>query len=357
MVPGLQKFSEGRWIMGHKRIAFTDHGHTKSLNNLSGIEQLQGLQTKSLPALFAVSVLALPAKVPSGQNSKSAAESILHMARHGAYALANYQANWFLVLCAVVIFAVLWAAYQLRLGRLHRDFDVRLEARVAERTRIARDLHDTLLQSLHGLLLRLQVISQLLPESEAKTKLDSTIQQVSDAIAESRDAVQGLRTSIVEYNDLAQAVNALGEELATTSKNDRSAVFVLIVEGKPRDLHPVVRDDIYRISAEALRNAFRHGQADRVEVEIRYDNEQFRLRVRDDGRGIDPAALSGQNGIGHYGLHGMRERAALIRAKLVVWSEVGAGTEVELRVPSDIAFTAIRKYPRLIRNAPGMARA
>ena len=96
----------------------------------------------------------------------------------------------------------------------------------------------------------------------------------------------------------------------------------------------MVRDEIYKIAAEALRNAFRHAQAGRVEVEIRYDDEQFRLRIRDDGKGIDPVVLASQGIEGHYGLRGMPERAALMGGKLAVWSEVGAGTEVELRLPA-----------------------
>ena len=112
----------------------------------------------------------------------------------------------------------------------------------------------------------------------------------------------------------------------------------MAVEGQTRDLHPIVRDEIYKIAAEALRNAFRHAHAERVEVEIRYDNEQFRLRVRDDGKGIDPAVLADQGIEGHYGLRGMPERAALIGGKLAVWSEAGAGTEVELRFPASIVY-------------------
>ena len=104
-----------------------------------------------------------------------------------------------------------------------------------------------------------------------------------------------------------------------------------------------MRDEIYRIAAEALRNAFRHAQARQIEVEIRYDNQQFRLRVRDDGKGIDTVVLSGQGPGGHYGLPGMRERAKLIGGKLVVWSEVGAGTEVELGIPAGTAYATAPK--------------
>src|SRR5208337_3346295 len=226
---------------------------------------------------------------------------------------AYYQTNWFRALCATVFFALLWAAYQLRVRHLHKQFEMTLEARVGERTSIARDLHDTLLQSLHGLLLRFQIVSELLPERpvEAKEQLDKTIDRAAEAITEGRDAVQGLRASTVQTNDLARAINTLGEELATNPANYGSPAFRVTVEGDPRDLHPILRDEIYRIAAEALRNAFNHAVARRVEVEIRYDNQQFRLRVRDDGKGMDTAVLSGEEPEGHYGLPGMRERGKL----------------------------------------------
>ena len=226
-----------------------------------------------------------------------------------------------------------------------------MEARVGERTRIARELHDTLLQSFHGLLLRFQTVSQLLPDRpvEAKEKLDTAIDQAAGAITEGRDAVQGLRASTIQGNDLALAISTLGEELAADPNNHRAA-FRVAVEGEARDLHPILRDEIYKIAAEALRNAFRHAQARQVEVEIRYDDEQFRLRVRDDGKGIDPAILSRQDSAGHYGLHGMRERATLIGGKLTVWSEVDAGTEVELRVPASTAYASARRVSWLSRK-------
>jgi signal transduction histidine kinase len=173
--------------------------------------------------------------------------------------------------------------------------------------------------------------------------LDSTIERAAQAITEGRDAVQGLRASTVQTNDLALAVSTLGEEFAIDLAPKESTACRVTVEGVARDLHPILRDEIYRIAAEVLRNAYRHAQARQIEVEIRYDNEQFRLRVRDDGKGIDPAILSRQKSEGHYGLPGMRERAKLIGGKLVIWSEVGAGTEVELRIPAGVAYASASK--------------
>jgi signal transduction histidine kinase/ligand-binding sensor domain-containing protein len=248
--------------------------------------------------------------------------------------------GWFRATCAGVFLVLLWASYQLRVRQLHHQFELTLDARVGERTRIARELHDTLLQSFHGLLLRFQTVSYLLPErpAEAKAKLDGAIEHAVKAITEGRDAVQGLRASTIEPNDLAVAVRTLGDELATDASAYPPSDFHVGVEGEPRDLHPILRDEIYKIAAEALRNAFRHAHAGRVEVEIRYDDEQFRLRVRDDGKGIDPAVLASQGPEGHYGLRGMSERAELIGGKLTVWSEAGAGTEVELHVPASIVY-------------------
>ncbi len=258
---------------------------------------------------------------------------------------AFYQTNWFRALCAVLLLALVWAIHQMRVRQLHHDFTLTLEARVRERISIARELHDTLLQSFQGLMLRFEIVSQFLPDRpiEAKEKLEGAMKQAADAITEGRDAVQGLRASTVQTNDLARATNALGEELASDPANHGSPAFRVTVEGGPRDLHPILRDEIYRIATEALRNAFHHAQARQVEVEIRYDNQQFRLRVRDDGKGIDPAVLSGHGREGHFGLPGMRERAKAIGGKLVVWSEVGSGTEVELHIPAEAAYARAAK--------------
>ena len=164
------------------------------------------------------------------------------------------------------------------------------------------------------------------------------IQQAAKAITEGRDAVQGLRASTVERNDLAVAIRTLGDELATDATSHKPSTFTVEVEGESRDLHPILRDEIYKIAAEALRNAFRHAHAGQVEVEIRYDRDEIRVRVRDNGRGIDKAVLAAQGIDGHYGLRGMPERAAVSGGNLTVWSEDGAGTEVELRLPAATVY-------------------
>ena len=264
---------------------------------------------------------------------------------------AYYQTNRFRIFCAFGFLALLWAAYQWRVRQLQKQFEITLDARVNERTRIARDLHDTLLQSFHGLLLRFQTVFQLLPERplEAKEKLGSVIEEAAEAITEGRDAVQGLRDSTVQGNDLALAISTLGEELTTDSSNHRPA-FSVAVEGSSRDLHPILRDETYKIAAEGLRNAFRHSGAKRVEVEIRYDNEQFQLRIRDDGKGIDAAVLEAKAAERHYGLPGMRERATVMGGKITIWSKVDTGTEIELRIPAGAAYSKKQKRARLSRK-------
>jgi signal transduction histidine kinase len=253
---------------------------------------------------------------------------------------AFWQTWWFRVSCVVAFLVLLWALYQLRLRQVARQFNIRLEERVSERTRIARDLHDTLLQSFHGVLLRFQGAYNLFPTrpDEAQKTLASAIDEAAQAITEGRYAIQGLRSSTVVTNDLARAISTLGEVLRTSETSQDSAVFHVEVEGTPRELHPILRDEVYRIAGEALRNAFQHAQAQRIEVEIRYDKRRFRLQVRDDGKGIDPKLLNEGGRPGHYGLRGMRERAKLLGGKLAVWSELDSGTELELRIPASHAY-------------------
>lgn len=174
---------------------------------------------------------------------------------------------------------------------------------------------------------------------EAQKTLATVIDQARQAIAEGRDAVQRLRSSTLASNDLARAISMLGEELSTHHSGNHSPEFRVQVAGTPRDLAPILRDDVYRIASEAVRNAFQHSRAQRIEVEIRYDQRQLRLRIRDDGRGIDPKVLEAGARAGHYGLPGVHERAKLIGGKLTVWSELDSGTEAELSIPAAIAYS------------------
>lgn len=256
-----------------------------------------------------------------------------------------WQTWWFISLSIALLMVLVVSAYSYRLREVEKEFRARLEERVSERTRIARDLHDTLLQSFQGLLLSFQTVYDLLParSTEAKETLGNAINEAADAIMEGRDAIQGLRVSTVETNELALAIGIIREELATDEANRTSAAFRVEVEGTQRNLNPILRDEVYRIAGEALRNAFRHAQAKQIEVEIHYDDRQFRLSIRDDGKGIAPEMLAGNGFTGHYGLHGMRERAKVAGGKLAVWSALDSGTEVELTIP---ALTAYGISPR-----------
>jgi signal transduction histidine kinase len=215
---------------------------------------------------------------------------------------------------------------------------LRFEERLSERTRIARELHDTLLQSFQALMFHFQAVNDQLPPGKAKDALERVLDQADQAIIEGRDAIQNLRSSTTVTNDLAQAMTALGDELAGAHDGDHAApAFRVSIEGRARDLHPILRDDIYRIAREALRNAFQHAQASNIEAEITYSERILRLRIRDDGKGIDPQHLNAGRD-GHWGLPGMRERAQQIGGQLDMWSEVGAGTELDLRIPGSIAY-------------------
>jgi signal transduction histidine kinase/ligand-binding sensor domain-containing protein len=246
---------------------------------------------------------------------------------------AYYQTNWFRALIAALVFGAAWGLYRYRLYQIAREFSVRLEERVSERTRLARDLHDTLLQSFHGLMLRFQAVSRLLPDGKAKEQLEQTLERADQAIAEGRSAVYDLRSSTTETNELSEALTAVGNEL---SKED-AAEFSLVVEGEARDLHPIIRDELYRIAREALSNAFKHAHARHVEAEIEYGERLFRLRIRDDGEGI-PTEILDQGRPGHYGLPGIRERARQVGSDLTIWSRAHSGTEIDLSLAASIAY-------------------
>ena len=262
---------------------------------------------------------------------------------------AYYQTNWFLALCAIFFMAFAWSAYLLRLRNLHKQFEMTLEARVGERTRIARDLHDTLLQSFHGLLFRFQAARNLLPKrpEEAIEALDGALIRAEQALEEGRHSIQELRPGLSAESDLDQMLIATSQELASSNHaEDGSPRFKVIVEGARRGLAPGIQEEIIRIARELLRNAFKHARAHQIEAEIRYDSDVFRLVVRDDGKGINPKILKDGGRPGHWGLLGVHERARGIGARLEFWSEAEAGTEVRLTLPAAMAYEKSRSRPR-----------
>src|SRR6185369_999604 len=262
---------------------------------------------------------------------------------------AIYQTNWFRLACVALLVGLLWAGYQLRVRQLAHQFNMTLDARVTERTRIARELHDTLLLSFQGLLLRFQSVLKMLPErpAEARERLEGALDQAAAAITEGRDAVQGLRSSAVQTNDLANGIFAIGQELMAVAPAADSPIIDVDVQGVPRNLNPIVRDEAYRIAGEALRNAFRHAEARRIAVEVRYDRRQFSVRVRDDGKGFEEKSVTRAALGGHFGLPGMRERSEVVGGRLEVWSKINSGTQIQLSIPGAIAYDGSRRRSRL----------
>ena len=258
---------------------------------------------------------------------------------------AFVQTGWFIALYVAGGAAAVWALVRLRVRRLHRRLEERMEVRLNERTRIARELHDSLLQGFQGLMFRLQAVRQLLPErpGDATKYLDSAMQVGDQAIGEGRDAVQNLRSPSFDERDLATSLSALGTELGGIDPPSKPQ-YRVVVEGRPRELTAVVRDVAYRIAREAVCNAYQHAKAGHIETEVTFGDVDLTVRVRDDGIGVDPQILERGQRRGHWGLPGMRERSESFGGHLRVWSEGNAGTEVELRVPADIAYLEPRRF-------------
>lgn len=247
---------------------------------------------------------------------------------------AFYQTGGFFALCAVAFAGFVGSAYRWRVRQMRASLDQRFEERLAERTRIAQDLHDTLLQGFLSASMQLYVATEELPPDEpARGRLERVQLQMRQVIDEGRAALRGLRSSAASVDDLEASLSRVPGELGLQEAVD----FRVVVEGRARPILPIARDEIYRIAREALVNAFQHSGASRIEVEIEYTAKQLRIVVRDDGKGIDSDVLRvGRED--HWGLSGMRERAERIGARLQVWSRAGSGTEVELAVPGEVAY-------------------
>jgi signal transduction histidine kinase len=252
-----------------------------------------------------------------------------------------YQTTWFMILATTTVILLGVFVYRARVHRAVDRIQARFQERMDERTRIARDLHDTVLQSFQGVLLKFSAVKYSIRDrpDEAEETLERLLAQGREAIVEGRNAVQGLRASTVVSNDLARAVTALGEELLADRSDPHNPHFGVQVEGAPRDFVPVLRDEVYLLAGEALRNAFHHAEARRIEVHIHYDHRELRMLVKDDGKGIDPQILSAGGRTGHHGLAGMHERAKLAGGKLALTSKPDSGTEVDLTIPASVAYT------------------
>jgi signal transduction histidine kinase len=246
---------------------------------------------------------------------------------------AWYQTNWFRALCLISGGFVVCLIYRLRVRQISRAISARFDERLAERTRMARDLHDTFLQTVQGSKL---VADDALEPSTDLIRMRRAMEQLSvwlgRATEEGRAALNSLRTATTQTNDLAEALRRVTQDGVIPS----SMTVTFSVVGGAREIHPIVRDEIYRIGYEAIRNAGTHSGATQLEVELRYADD-LTLRVSDNGIGIDPA-VADRGKDGHFGLQGMRERAARIGGKLTLVSSSNSGTEIRLIVPGAIIF-------------------
>jgi ligand-binding sensor domain-containing protein len=247
---------------------------------------------------------------------------------------AFWQTWWFRVACLAGCCLMILAIYRLHIHQLTKRLNVGFQERLAERTRIAQELHDTLLQGVLSASLQLDVAEDQLPEdSPAKPLLKRVLQLMGTVTEEGRNALRGLRTTEPSSQSLEAAFSRLRQEFPVDGKTD----YRVIVDSATRPMRPLIRDEVYRIGREALLNAFMHAHANRIEVEVEYASRHLRVLVRDNGRGIDPQVL--HSGLeGHWGLVGIRERSKRIGADLRLRSRIGAGTEVDLTVPGSIAF-------------------
>jgi len=218
----------------------------------------------------------------------------------------------------------------------NRERNLRLEERIKERTRIARELHDTLFQGFLGASLQLHyAVEQVPADSPSKPSLSRALSLIQRVITEGRDALQGLRSNETSSMSLEQALSGIQDEYMPSG----DVRFRLFVKGRPKALRPAIQEQIYLIGREALVNALRHSKATSIEAEVEYLPRRLRVVVRDNGCGIDPRFVRlGRDA--HWGLMGMRERAGSISARLRIWSRPGAGTEVEVCVPSHVVTEA-----------------
>ncbi|MYM82663.1 hypothetical protein GTP44_11930 [Duganella sp. FT50W] len=251
---------------------------------------------------------------------------------------------WFKLVCTAAVAGLLWLIYRLRLRHVTRQLRRRLEVRADERERIARTLHDTFLQSVQGLMLRVQtLLRRLPPDSDAYQLVEKILNQADQVIAEGRNQVRGLRGEQTPLNDLPQMLGELGKAL----REEHAANFALIVTGQKTPFTEEARAHLYHIGHEALLNAFRHAGASRIELELGYAVNSFTLRVRDDGGGIGEQVLANGGRPGHWGLPGMRERALKIGAALELWCRAGMGTEVRVCAPGSVVY---RRRPSALRR-------
>ena len=253
---------------------------------------------------------------------------------------AFYQTQLFKLFCFAAAVVITWGLYRLRLQRMQAAWNARLEERLAERTRLAQDLHDELLQNAMGVSLQLEVTDSLIEETHAaKQHLVRALDLCRVLMQQGRDVLRDLRAKTRDAADVIRVLSRTIEGFQRQSK----VVSSLIVEGTPRSLNPAVVEDFVQIGKQAVANAFQHAAAKKIEVRLIYGTSDLRLEVRDDGRGIDPRiAEAGKPG--HFGLIGMKERAERIGGVLTIASRVGEGTSATVSVPGKRAFCEAKSH-------------
>ncbi len=259
--------------------------------------------------------------------------------------LPPWWKTWpFYLLASGLVGVTLFMAYRMRLRQLTHSYNVRLEERWAERTRIARELHDTLLQGFQGLMFRFQAVRELLPAQPAKAipVLDTALLKGEEVIDEARSAVSDLRSAERVDRDLDAGLAALAAEAAHFSLEGRAPAWELVTKGRVREIPGTVLYELYQVAQEAISNAFRHARADNITVEVCYGRDGLRITVADDGAGFDEALLSSERYPGHFGVQGMVERIERLGGGLALRSRPGQGTRIVLSVPATVAY---RKAP------------
>jgi signal transduction histidine kinase/ligand-binding sensor domain-containing protein len=257
---------------------------------------------------------------------------------------AFYQTTWFAGLCALATALGLWILYRRRVHYLTTQMQERVEARAHERLRIARDLHDTLLQGIQGLVLRFHYATeQIKNDDEARGMLRVALSRADQVILEGREKVRELRSDQNEGRD----VQALLLEIVEALQTETESRIDLTGRGEPRPVTIFVQEEIFSIAREALTNAVRHAFARNIVLEVSFERRFFRIACVDDGRGISPDILAAGSKAGHYGIVGMRERAAKLGCKLVLTSNAGLGTRVEVSVPASRAYVDAAQSRRM----------
>ena len=245
------------------------------------------------------------------------------------------QSGWFAAACGVLALLLLWLAYRLRVAQVANRIRSRLEERLGERERIARELHDTLLQSVQGLVLRFQSVANKMPaEAVSKEQLESALKRADEVIAEGRNRVQDLRAAHGS-GDLAELL----KEHAIGAGFEPAIPIRIVAEGRARAVDPLVAVELARIADEALFNVARHARATSVDITIRFGSHQLAVEVRDDGVGIPDDVLERGEKPGHFGLIGMRERAERIGGSFSIDSRPGLGCAVTIGLPARLAYS------------------